>query len=121
MELLHVNDAVEFSAAKRIRKKLLGSQRIVTELLCYEAGQSTPVHHHPQQDEVFYVLEGSGKILIRNDGVETVTKADTKSLILVPAGTQHGLVADTRMVVLFFKSPATAPAAVPAPLDAAKA
>ena len=107
MDHLRIEDAVEFSAAKRIRKKLLGSSRIVAELLCYEPGQSTPVHHHPQQDEMFYVLEGSGKIFTRNAGVDVETQIDPKSLIFIPAETQHGLTADKRMVVLFFKSPAT--------------
>ena len=112
MEHLHVEEAVEFSAAKRIRKKLLGSSRIVAELLCYEPGQSTPVHHHPQQDEVYYVLEGSGKISTGNNGAKQETQVEPKSLIFVPAGTPHGLVADSRMVVLFFKSPASS---APAP------
>ena len=101
MEHLRIEEAVEFSAAKRIRKKLLGSQRIVAELLCYEPGQSTPVHHHPQQDEVFYVLEGSGKIFTGNEGTKKETLVEPKSLIFVPAGTQHGLTADSRMVVPF--------------------
>ena len=107
MEHLRIGEAVEFSMAKRIRKKLLGSSRMVAELLCYEPGQSTPVHYHPQQDEVFYVLEGSGTISTSNDGAMKTTKVEPKSLILVPAGTQHGLIAESRMVVLFFKSPAT--------------
>jgi quercetin dioxygenase-like cupin family protein len=107
MDHMRIEEAVEFSAAKRIRKKLLGSSRIVAELLCYEPGQSTPVHHHPQQDEVFYVLEGSGRIFTRSDSSDTETKVEPKSLIFVPSGTQHGLTADSRMVVLFFKSPAT--------------
>lgn len=107
MEHLRIEEAVEFSAAKRIRKKLLGSSRIVAELLCYEPGQSTPVHHHPQQDEVFYVLEGSGRIFTHNENTEKETQVEPKSLIFVPSGTQHGLTADSRMVVLFFKSPAT--------------
>ena len=103
MEHLQIEDHVEFSTAKRIRKKLL-SGKLVAELLCYEPGQSTPVHQHPQQDEIFYVLEGHGKLTI--NGEETSIKA--KSLILVPAQSLHGLMAgDTRLVILFFKAPAT--------------
>ena len=107
MEHLHVEDLVEFSAVKRIRKKLLGSGKIVAELLCYEPGQGTPVHHHPQQDEVFYVVEETGKLTI--GGQETTIQS--KSLILVPAQTPHGLTAgDNRLVILFFKAPASASA-----------
>ncbi len=108
MEHLHIEELVEFSTAKRVRKKLLGSRKIVAELLCYEPGQSTPVHHHPEQDEVFLVLEGSGTIST-GDG-EAMEKATVgpKSLIHVPAGTRHGLTAgDSRLIILFFKAPAT--------------
>ena len=108
MEHLRVEDLVEFSTGKRIRKKLLGSGKIVAELLCYEPGQSTPIHHHPQQDEVFYVLEGSGKITIGEE--EAII--NPKSLILVPAQTRHGVTAgDSRLVILFFKAPASTEAA----------
>ncbi len=104
MDHLRVEDLVEFSTAKRIRKKLLGSAKIVAELLCYEPGQSTPIHQHPQQDEIFYVLEGSGKLTL-GDGE---TAIHPQSLILVPAQTRHGLVAgETRLVILFFKAPAS--------------
>ncbi|MBI2816767.1 MAG: cupin domain-containing protein [Acidobacteria bacterium] len=108
MEHLQIEDHVEFSTAKRIRKKLIGSGKMVAELLCYEPGQSTPVHQHPQQDEIFYVLEGTGKLTV-NGEERSIT---AKSLILVPARSQHGLVAgDTRLVILFFKAPATTTAA----------
>ncbi len=108
MDHLHIEDLVEFSTDKRIRKKLLGSGKIVAELLCYEPGQSTPMHQHPQQDELFYVLEGNGKLTV--GGEETTINA--KSLIHVPAQTLHGVTAgDSRLIILFFKAPvSTAPA-----------
>ena len=103
MEPLNIESLVEFSAAKRIRKKLLGSSRIVIELLCYEPGQATPIHQHPQQDEVFYVLEGKGTISLGGEE----SPIAPQSLILVPAQVPHGMTAssDGRMVVLFFKAP----------------
>ncbi len=102
MDHLQIDSLVEFSAAKRIRKKLLGSPKIVAELLCYEPGQSTPIHQHPQQDEIFYVLEGTGKLTLGDEE----TDIHPKSLILVPAQMRHGLIAaDSRLVILFFKAP----------------
>ena len=109
MEQLNVGEMIEFSAAKRIRKKLLGSKRLVGELLCYEPGQSTPLHQHPQQDECFFVLEGSGT-LTAGEATKPIRATD---LILVPAQVPHALVADggSRLVLLFFKAPATTSAA----------
>ena len=111
MEHLRIEELVEFSTEKRIRKKLYGSEKIVTELLCYEPGQSTPMHQHPQQDEVFYVLEGSGTIFIG----EEEQSVSPGSLIFVSAQKRHGMRAanDSRLVILFFKSPATTSSAQP--------
>src|SRR5262245_15060723 len=102
MEQLNVREMIEFSAGKRVRKKLLGSKCIVGELLCYEPGQSTPLHQHPQQDECFFVVEGSGTL---SAGASTKPIRAT-DLILVPAETPHSLVADggSRLVLLFFKA-----------------
>jgi len=109
MEHLNLSELVEFSVAKRVRKKLLGSRRIVGELLCYEPGQSTPLHQHPQQDECFFVVEGTGTLTA---GEETKALRST-DLILVPAQVPHSLVADggSRLVLLFFKAPAAVSAA----------
>ena len=109
MEQMNVGEVIEFAPAKRVRKKLLGSKRLVGELLCYEPGHSTPLHQHPQQDECFFVLEGAGTLTA--GGEQKPIRAT--DLILVPAQTLHSLVADggTRLVLLFFKAPATTSAA----------
>jgi quercetin dioxygenase-like cupin family protein len=111
MEQLNVGEMIEFAAGKRVRKKLLGSGRIVGELLCYEPGQSTPLHQHPQQDECFFVLEGAGTLTVGGEN-RVIRQHD---LILVPPQTLHSLVADggTRMVLIFFKAPATTSAVPP--------
>ena len=108
MEHIKVEDHVEFSAAKRIRKKLHGSPKMVAELICYEPGQGTPVHHHPSQDEIFYVIEGRGTMLVGGQEVSV----HPRSLIHVPAQTSHGITAaaDSRLVILFVKSPGSVPA-----------
>lgn len=108
MDHLNIDDVMEFSGEKRIRKKLRGSENIITELLCYEPGQSTPMHHHPQQDEIFYVVEGTGTITVGEEQGRVVAN----SLYFVPAQTPHGLTADSRLVLLFFKAPGSTTAAV---------
>ena len=105
METLLVNEAIEFSKEKRIRKKLLGSKKLIAEFVCYEPGQSTPPHPHPKQDELFFVIEGKGTFII--DGKEL--PVEEKILVLVPAGVTHGILADkgSRLVVMFIKAPGT--------------
>ncbi len=103
MEQLRIEDVKEFSTEKRIRKKLLGSDRIVAEFVCYEPGQATPEHVHPKQDEIFYVVEGTGIMIV--DGEEISLKPT--SLILVKAREKHGVktLPDSRLVLMFIKAP----------------
>jgi quercetin dioxygenase-like cupin family protein len=104
MKSLNIGELIEFAPLKRVRKKLLGTKRLVSELLCYEPGQSTPTHQHPQQDECFFVLEGQGTLTV--DGESKTIRA--MDMILVPPQTPHSLAADggCRMILVFFKSPA---------------
>ncbi len=103
MEQLKIEEIKEFSTEKRIRKKLLGSDRIVAEFVCYEPGQATPEHVHPKQDEIFYVVEGTGIMIV--DGEEISLKPT--SLILVKAREKHGVktLPDSRLVLMFIKAP----------------
>ena len=84
MEQIQIEDLKEFSTEKRIRKKLLGSEKIVAEMVCYEPGQSTPEHPHPKQDEVFDVIEG--KCIMTVDGKEI--DLEPPSMILIKARRQ---------------------------------
>jgi len=105
MEQLRIEEIKEFSTEKRIRKKLLGSDRIVAEFVCYEPGQATPEHVHPKQDEIFYCVEGRGIMIV--DGEEI--PLEPTSLILVKAREKHGVrtLPDSRLVLMFTKAPAS--------------
>jgi quercetin dioxygenase-like cupin family protein len=48
---------------------LVGSEKLIAELICCEPGQSAPNHSHPRQDEAFYVVEGSGTIIIKAEEI----------------------------------------------------
>jgi len=103
MEQLNIDKVKEFATQKRIRKKLLGSDKIVAEMVCYEPGQATPEHVHPKQDEIFYVVEGTGTMIV--NGEEIPLKPT--SLILVKAREKHGVrtLPDSRLVLMFIKAP----------------
>ena len=67
---------------------------------CYEPGQVTPFHVHPNDDEVIYCVEGRGAITF-----EVLPKVPMVpgSLVSLPAGLPHGIeaAADSRMVVIY--------------------
>ena len=103
MEQLRIEDIKEFATEKRIRKKLLGSEKIVVEMVCYEPGQATPEHAHPKQDEIFYVVEGTGTMIINGEDIPL----KPTGLILVKAREKHGVrtLPDSRLVLMFVKAP----------------
>jgi quercetin dioxygenase-like cupin family protein len=107
MEQAKINDLVEFSHDKRVRKRIFLSDDIVSEVVCYEPGQGTPVHHHPRQDEIFYVIEGRGTMSVG----EEVIAVSASSTVFVPATVPHGFSAadDSRLVLMFFKGPGRPP------------
>src|SRR3954463_11941895 len=50
-------------------------------------GKTTPLHLHPETDELIYLLEGD--MLVHADGVEYAVGAG--GLIVMPRGTPHAL------------------------------
>ncbi len=103
MKPVSIDGLKEFATDKRIRKKLAGSQKIVAEMVCYTPGQVTPNHVHPKQDEIFYIVEGHGAMIV---GDEEIPVGPT-SVIFVPARTSHGVKAaeDSNLVLMFVKAP----------------
>ncbi|MCO5099958.1 MAG: cupin domain-containing protein [Burkholderiaceae bacterium] len=98
-----LNDFIEYDPQLRVRKPILKVPTVVSEIVCYEPGQSTATHHHPVQDEIWVVLEGHGEIWVGEERLAV----EPSSMIFIPAGLRHGLVArqDSRLVLLFIKSP----------------
>lgn len=117
MKIAQVSELVEYSDEKRVRKQIFLSNDIVSELVCYAPGQDTVTHQHPRQDEIFYVVEGAGTIVVGDAEIA----ARTGTTVFVPAGARHSIRADraARLVLLFFKGPgipgrgAAAPGAAP--------
>lgn len=105
MEHLEILRLLEYSPERQTRKKLIASENLVVELVCYEPGQATAPHLHPHQDEIFHVIEGGGTILV--DADEEPVSAG--SIVFVPAGSRHGIRADAgiRLALMFVKGPGT--------------
>lgn len=103
---LDLDQLVEFSPDRRVRKKLVQTDIIVSEIVCYEPGQATKMHLHPNQDEFFYCVEGGGIITLADRDDIPVAKG---GVVFVPRGIRHGVATrDTRLVLIFTKAPGIA-------------
>jgi mannose-6-phosphate isomerase-like protein (cupin superfamily) len=105
MEHLEIIQKLEYSPVKQVRKKLIASENMVAELVCYEPGQATVPHLHPRQDEIFYVIEGKGTIVVGDENVSV----SAGSVVFGPQGVRHGIRADAgdRLALMFIKGPGT--------------
>ena len=97
---LNINDLKRYLPEARVNLPLLRSKDLVTRMNCYEPGQVTPVHMHPDDDEIVFCVEGRGRITF--EGLDDVPLSPG-SLVVLPAGIAHGIeaAADSRMVVIY--------------------
>lgn len=61
----------------------------------WEPGQISPIHSHPDADEIYYILDGEG---LFNDG-RTEARLGPGATVVFPAGEVHQVSAITRMVL----------------------
>ncbi len=101
VQALNINDLKKFSSGARVNLSLIKSKDLVTRMNCYEPGQITPAHMHPDDDEIVFCVEGRGAAKFEDH--EPVPLAPG-SLVCLPAGQMHWLeaAADSRMVLVYW-------------------
>lgn len=94
----------EFSPEARVTQEVAANNDLLVRMNCYEPGQVTPMHKHPKDDEILYILEGEGAITFK-DQEDLPVKAG--ELVCLPADQYHRIVAgpDKRMALLYFIKP----------------
>ena len=100
VQAVNINDLKRYAADARVNQPLLASKDLVTRMNCYEPGQITPLHMHPNDDEVVFCVEGRGAVTFEDrDAVPMVPG----TLVSLPAGLAHRLEAapDSRMVLVY--------------------
>jgi quercetin dioxygenase-like cupin family protein len=92
----HGNIFIKTSAATGSDKLAVGTQQVM-------AGSGIPIHRHLQMDETFYILDGSG-ILILDDVPHSIERGAT---IFIPKNSWHGFEnPDHELLLLWIVSPA---------------
>ena len=102
---INLDDLIAFDKdARLVRKKIVQSELIVSEIVCYEPSQFTKTHVHPHQDEIFFCMRGRGIVTFADRDDIPVEQG---SVVFVPSGIEHGVetVGDERLVLVFAKGP----------------
>ncbi len=68
---------------------------ITSEVYYFKPGQILAYHRHPNGDQIFYILKGTGTFYL-DGGTENALPVREGAAILAPAGTWHKLVNDNR-------------------------
>ncbi len=103
MLIADLSTRTTFSPEKMIKSNLFETERMFSDLYCFEPGQTQKPHRHEGADKVYVVLEGSGRFEV--DGEERVLGRG--SAVLAPAGSEHGVSnpGPDRLVLLVFMAP----------------
>jgi len=86
MKKINIENILDFTNEKSLRKAIFKEGQLDTGLLIYAPGQTTPCHKHSDIDEVFYVISGEGTITINNEEIPL----REKDIIFSPNGETHG-------------------------------
>jgi quercetin dioxygenase-like cupin family protein len=100
VQAVNINDVKRYAPEARVNQPLLSSKDLVTRINCYEPGQITPLHLHPNDDEVVFCVEGRGAVTFEElDDVPLLPG----SVVSLPAELAHRIEAapDSRMVLIY--------------------
>ena len=100
---IRLAEHAKWEADKMAKVALATTPRAQLDLYCLEPGQSQKVHSHDDQDKVYVVLEGRGRVTV---GSEQHTLAVGEAVVAA-AGAPHGVTNDSgaRLLLLVFVSP----------------
>jgi mannose-6-phosphate isomerase-like protein (cupin superfamily) len=80
-------DHARFTPDKMAKIALATTTRGQLDLYCLEPGQEQKPHTHPDQDKIYVVLEGRGRVLVG----EREELVEVGEAVVAAAGTSHGL------------------------------
>lgn len=103
---VNVSAAAKFSPDARVNEELMATSTMVTRMNCYEPGQITPMHLHPGEDELIYIVEGQGKMTFRDPDLKDLP-FQAGDLVCLPGDQFHQIEAGTegRTVLIYFMTP----------------
>jgi mannose-6-phosphate isomerase-like protein (cupin superfamily) len=95
MEILDLKGSVQFAADHHVYTFLAQTPHSSISIVGWEPGQISPIHSHPDADEIYYVIEGEG---LFNDGRREV-QLKPGDTVVFPAAEVHQVKSVTRMVL----------------------
>ncbi|MCD1295322.1 hypothetical protein CUJ83_09950 [Methanocella sp. CWC-04] len=102
METVKISSLEEFSVEKYLKVNPFKTDKIIFNVYNFKPWQALHMHKHPDNDEVFYVVDGEG-IFIVHDEERSISE---NSAIYVPANTLHSILAgENDLVIISVQGP----------------
>jgi len=103
MQIAKIDEIKEFSKEKFFKKVPLETEKIVFNTFFFAPRQILPFHKHPQTDELFYIIEGTGEFTVGNEQI-IVSKF---SAVYGPSNIFHGIVnsGDSNLIMISVQGP----------------
>lgn len=87
MNITDVTEKREFSDESFQKLNLFETERMFSDVYCFEPGQEQTPHTHEDADKVYYVLEGEGTFIV-GDEQESLSAGEA---VIAKAGAKHGV------------------------------
>ena len=100
---IRIKDVAKLQPDKMAKIALAATPRALLDLYCVAPGQAQKPHTHGDQDKIYVVLEGRGRISV-GGSEDTLGPGEA---VIAPAGIEHGLVNDgpAQLLVLVVVTP----------------
>jgi mannose-6-phosphate isomerase-like protein (cupin superfamily) len=100
---IRVHEHAKFRPDKMAKIALATTPRAQLDLYCLEPGQDQKPHAHADQDKIYFVLEGRGRVVLG----EATESLEAGEAVVAPAGASHGIANDGtgRLTVLVIVTP----------------
>jgi mannose-6-phosphate isomerase-like protein (cupin superfamily) len=85
---IRVKEHAKVDPERMAKIALATTTRAQLDLYCLAPGQAQKPHSHADQDKIYYVLEGRGRVVV---GAEE-EMLEAGEAVVAPAGVDHGLV-----------------------------
>lgn len=86
-----IADSKELKDDAVAKVTLIGTEQIALDVYYFKPGQALGYHRHPEGDQIFTVIEGTGTFKL-DDGTEEVLEVGPGSTFLAPKNVWHDLI-----------------------------
>lgn len=87
MDVKRISDLRRFDGQKMQKINLFESKRMFCDLYCLQPGQKQKLHSHPDNDKLYYVIEGQGSFTVG----EVTRVLQRGEITLAGAGEPHAV------------------------------